>query len=68
MMLIFQMGINNLSIQHGGKLLPFLNQMQAFMMISLFLNLMAPTSMKQMEMSLVKLIISTKLLEIQVNP
>ena len=57
MMLIFQMGINNISIQRGGKLLPSLNQMQVFMMISLFLNPMEHTSMKQMEMSSVKLII-----------
>ena len=57
MMLIFQMVINNLSTQHGGKLLLSLNQIPVFMMTSLFLKLMAHTFMKQTEMSMVRLII-----------
>ena len=57
MMLIFQMVINNLSTQHGGKLLLSLNQIPVFMMTSLFLKLMAHTFMKQTEMSMARLII-----------
>ena len=57
MMPIFQMVINNLSTQHGGKLLLSLNQIPVFMMTSLFLKLMAHTFMKQTEMSMARLII-----------